>query len=242
MTTTLFERVFPDRKEAVQWLYQRERWLWIHYVGENFNALREYMDEIKRAYVDYITPVPTNAAPERESPSRGDLNKRPADNQQKEMFNMPTERAEPDKINAPFVKINRVGQSVAGKVVRYGENDNGPFFVLEPAFAREAIGEKWQKHTTFAIGLSAGIVRKVKGAEDVGKHLLFVFHDTEAVDRGTKKLFKVFTLDSAEVLKLETEAEDHIAERAAKEQASGRMEPVFRETSKPDAAGADSYL
>lgn len=109
---------------------------------------------------------------------------------------------------AEFVKITKIGQTIAGKMTRYspGTEGNSPFVVFEPAFLREEVGGKWTGYGNAAFGLSTDIARKAD-AKDVGKWLLFQFHDTEPTNKGgVKKLFKVYELDAAEVTALQGKA------------------------------------
>lgn len=116
-----------------------------------------------------------------------------------------------------FIKLTRVGQSVAGKIVKFDKNENGDFFTLAPVFVREKLGGVWLRYDAAAFGITADIARKIDDDPtlEVNRWLVFYFKDTEATTRGTKKkLFKVSELEPAEVKALLARAIDKTQERA----------------------------
>ena len=133
---------------------------------------------------------------------------------------MPKEREEREgaRMLPEFVKITTVGQTVAGRVKKFGDNDNGHFAVMEPVYLRDKVGGSWDKFGTAAVGLSTDILRKLDVQKDGGKFFLFQFVDTEATTRGgIKKKFKVYELDAAESSALDKKAVDRRVERDAAE-------------------------
>lgn len=104
---------------------------------------------------------------------------------------------EREVVNHEFVKMRTIGTAVAGRVTRYGNNDNGPFIVLEPIFVKER-GGVWRKYGGAALGLTTDLRRKID-ADDKGKILQIEFVDTQESRSGApQKLFKVFDLDNSE--------------------------------------------
>ncbi len=105
-----------------------------------------------------------------------------------------------------FVKIRDVGMSVAGRITRYGENENGPFIVMQPIFVQATRGGEWKKYGGAAVGLTTDLRRKVN-PPDVGRVLMLTFSDTQPSKQGTPmKMFKVYELDEREVTALSGKA------------------------------------
>lgn len=124
---------------------------------------------------------------------------------------MPTTRE--DQQFAEFYAFNAIGQTVAGRVTRFGKNDNGMFAILSPVLVRGADANKpdgvrfWRFHE-IAIGLSANLRAKLV-EEDLGKFFRLTFTD-RVPSRGQtpKKVFHVEELTRDEMTALAKDAED----------------------------------
>lgn len=110
-----------------------------------------------------------------------------------------------------FVKITKVGQTVAGKITRFGKGSLGTYFaILEPGLLRDVEGGQWDMFGSFAVNLSTDMIRKVDPAKDSGKFFVFKFASTEQTSKGgTKKIFKVLELEPDEERELIGKAKNH---------------------------------
>lgn len=135
---------------------------------------------------------------------------------------MPVERKE--KPLPEFVKITKEGQSVAGRIVRFGKGKLGTHFViLSPIFLRDQQGGQWEKYGEAAVNLSTDMLRKVDLAKDAGKFLVFNYTQKVATEQGgEKKIFRVLELDDKEIKELDGKAKNN---GNAKPPAAAKPEP-----------------
>ena len=235
------------------WYRGKMRWLEFCYVGEHYKELDEILQAIEKSHDEYMALHDAEFARSRSraakrDPDDGHENKSVIhDAGQTEIFQMGKERGEREKVNVQFAKITRIGQSVAGTITRFGENDNGPFMILGGdgsfAYAREQPGAEWQKFESFAVGLSTNLAEKIFPDKDKGSAFACRYRDNEKTSRGgEKKMFKVLHLDAAELAEIDSKAVDNRAERAKREQATGKFEPVFEDRSSNSSADDDDDI
>jgi hypothetical protein len=144
---------------------------------------------------------------------------------------MANERQAAPQPKADFARMTRPGQSIAGKIVRFGATDNGAFAVFSPGYLREQIGGEWEKYGTVAVGLSTDIRDKIDEKTDKNKSFVFVYDRNEPTSRGgQKKIFKVLELDDKEAGELDAKSKFRGALYEAPEQ-SGRSEADDSESS-----------
>jgi hypothetical protein len=107
-----------------------------------------------------------------------------------------------------FFKFTELGQSIAGRIAKYGNHEqNGPFVTLAPVLVWPSRGGKPMRYLTAAVGLSTDLKLKVR-AEDVGTFMSFTFRDTEPTTKGAAlKRFKVLTLTGEEMRELAADAD-----------------------------------
>lgn len=135
---------------------------------------------------------------------------------------MPQERQATPQPKADFAKMARPGQSIAGKIVRFGTTDNGDFAVFSPGYLREQIGGEWEKYGTVAVGLSTDIREKIDQKNDKNKSFIFLYDRNEPTNRGgQKKIFKVLELDDREAGELDAKSKFRGALYEAPEQQRG---------------------
>jgi hypothetical protein len=105
---------------------------------------------------------------------------------------------------APFHKFTEIGQALAGRVTKFGNNDNGAFIELHPVLSREERGGAWvREDAAIAVGLATDLGMKIDGRADMNKYLLIEFTDTEPSKRGQpKKIFRVLDLTLKEIVGL----------------------------------------
>ncbi len=236
---------FANHREAFKWYTGAERRLLVSYRGEQAFWLQRILREVAESHKEFWLHQLHEEArftkgAGKTSYSDGDDEKQNAVHAQTEIWKMAQELKEQDKLKEQWAKITRVGQTVAGTITRFGDNEQGPFMILGNvegkgpfAYAREQVGGEWMKHNAFAVGLSAGLVRKINTDKHKGAAVLCHFHDTEVMEKGgTKKLFKVMVLDAAELAEIESKATDTREQRAAREQQTGKPEPIFAEQTK----------
>lgn len=235
---------FENHVEARQRIDKAERALLVSYRGENAAMLRVVINAVRLLHTDLLFLNDEESRRFHERGARDTSQSKPGDDKknrlraQEDFFKMATERHEPEKVNAQFVKITRIGQTVAGTITRFGENDNGTFMILGGdgksfAYAREQLGGEWMKLESFAVGLSAGLVRKIQQDRDKGIVVLCHYRDDEKTEKGgVKRIFKVVQLDASELADIEAKATDRRAERAEQEQNGGKMLPIFAEQSR----------
>jgi hypothetical protein len=240
-------RQFASHREAHEWYTKAERNLLVSYVGVNAEPLRQILELIRESHKAFWLEQLEESA--RASHPRAAVMSESDDTDTKqnvahtqEDFFMATERNEAEKINAQFVKITRIGQTVAGTIKQFGKNSVSEFFVLSPAYAREQVGGEWMKFESMAVGLSAGLVRKINADRDKGINILCHYRDDEQTEHGVKKVFKVMQLDTAELAEIEGKATDRRAERAEQEQKGGKMLPIFAEQSRSGSDDTENLI